>query len=190
VSVVSVPPIIVPGPSLILHVTVWPLNEVPPASVTVAVTAEVLNPSRRMLVLSADTDITVVRELTVTSTVVESVLPIAAEIVAVPADVLVSVAVALPSLSVVAGEVIVPLVEEKLTVLPAIGSPFVVSTAWKVIVVLSIPSSRIVDLSEEMLRVIPRNVTVTVPEPPLTEAWIVVFISVEPAASAVSVMIV
>lgn len=107
----------------------------------VTVTTEVLTPSRRMLVSEAE----MLRSLIFIVIVAVLELPTVAVTVAVPLRVLVNVEVALPSLSVVAGEVTVPSVVEKLTDLPTTGLPDVVSDTDRVIVAVSVPSAMIED---------------------------------------------
>ena len=117
-----------------------------------------------------------------------SALPRVAVTVALPAELLFSVAAALPSLSVVAEAVTVPRVVAKVTDLPTTGFPFVVSTACSVMVAASLPSAIIADLLEEMLRVIPRSVMASVSKLLPTVAWTVPLLLVESAASAVKVV--
>ena len=97
-------------------------------------------------------------------------LPRVAVTVAVPAELLFRVAVALPSLSVASEAVTEPRLVEKLIVSPATGLPLTVSTACRVIVAASELSAMMADLSEEILRVIPLRVITDVSVLPPTEA--------------------
>ena len=116
-------------------------------------------------------------------------LPSVAVTVAVPAELLFSVAVALPSLSVASEAVTVPRSEEKLIVVPTTGLPLTVSTACRVIVAASVSSAMMVDVLDEMLRLIPLRVITEVSVLPPTEAWTVPLPLRESAASAVNVVV-
>ena len=170
-----------PVPALRAHVTVSSLSALPLLSMAVTVTTEVLTPSRRMLVSEAE----MLRSLIFIVIVAVLELPTVAVTVAEPLRELVNVEVALPSLSVVAGEVTVPSVVEKLTDLPTTGLPEVVSDTDRVIVAVSVPSAMIEDWSDEILRLTPRREIDVLAELPLTTARIVALLSESSAASAV-----
>jgi len=107
---------------------------------------------------------------------------------AVPAELLLSVAVTFPSLSVVPSAVIVPRSVANVTVFPETGFPVTVSAACSVIVAASLPSATMADVLEEMFRLIPRRVITAVLELVPAVAWIVPVLLVESAASAVKVV--
>ena len=142
-------------------------------------------PSRRRLELLAATETFVISALAAKAIAADRALPSVAVTVAVPVEVLLNVAVALPSLPVVAGELTVPRLVAKLTDLPATGTPVVVSVAVRVIVAASLPLAMIDVLFDEMFRLIPRRVMEVLPELPPAVAWTVPLLLSESAASAV-----